>query len=354
MWVLVALLLFVAVAALAAGPQIRAHWRALLLVTEEFPQVPVKPLGLLTPPPGHHPLPPDAAEGPAIPSQAGEIAADLVVPGDGAAGGERRRPAIIIAMGVKTAEKDRPLILGFANTLARLGFVTLWPRLAALDQDRNLLEDPDTLVAAFQYLQRLDGVDPQRVSFIGISVGSSIAFVAAADPRIAADVHRVVFFGGYYDALEYLLALAGREAPVNGGRLPWEPAEGAVNHVREIFEEAGAQELQQVLVAGSYMEAERLLAAVPEERLRLLRERSPSQRLSGIRAPVLVLHERSDHYVPYTEALRLRLALDPGQIAAFSVVELLEHVQPRELDLRVIGEALKLEAFVAKALRELE
>ena len=39
---------------------------------------------------------------------------------------------------------------------------------------------------------------------------ASIGFVAAADPWIAEDVHAVVFFGGYYDALDYFVSLATR------------------------------------------------------------------------------------------------------------------------------------------------
>ena len=58
----------------------------------------------------------------------------------------------------------------------------------------------DALVAEFQYLQQQPYVKADKIGYIGVSVGSPLALLAAADPRINNDVAYAVSFGGYYDA----------------------------------------------------------------------------------------------------------------------------------------------------------
>jgi fermentation-respiration switch protein FrsA (DUF1100 family) len=51
-----------------------------------------------------------------------------------------------------------------------------------------------------------------------------------------------------------------------------------------------------------------LLAALPAGTQRLLDELSPERRLSGLAAPLFLVHGRDDPAVPYTESLRLLTA----------------------------------------------
>jgi hypothetical protein len=117
---LVAAVLLVPTALLWA-PTGQAHAKAMLLLAQEVPQVPVKPLGALTNTPLHERLVLTSAHNPLV--------ADLFrpVPRFGTIQ-PHTEPAVMLALGVKTKASDRTLILAFAQTLSRLGYVVLWPR----------------------------------------------------------------------------------------------------------------------------------------------------------------------------------------------------------------------------------
>jgi hypothetical protein len=180
---------------------IETHAKTLLLLSEVFPQAPVKPLSALTDPPVHRML--------QLASQQGTIVADLFLPTPRRGySGRHTTPAVMLAMGVKTKPRDKRLLPDVAQAMSRLGYVVLWPRLQALDKGLSMLEQPDTFIVSFRYLKALDSVAPHRIALMGISVGSSVAFVAAAEPRMNTDVRALIFFGGYHDIVDYLASLA--------------------------------------------------------------------------------------------------------------------------------------------------
>lgn len=306
-----------------------SHLKTLLLMSEAFAQSPLRPLGLLTRPPVTTSM-----------GLNGKINADLVLPSR-----PGPHPAIIFAMGVKTSDQDRPIILKFAETMSRLGFAVLWPRLALLDEGQDLPEDPSTFVEAFRYLEAHPQVDPTRISYLGFSIGSSLSLVAACHPDLANKVRSVVFFGGFYDVEAYLLAIAAGT--------PWQPAEDARKHFRDVLESTRAYSVLKVLDARSRAEAEVLLGAADPQELARLRRLSPAQVLQDLRAPVFILHDKGDTYVPYTESLALDRALD-GRKHTVTFVDLFEHVQPnRPLTWKDARELLKLYGFVRRTLAEI-
>lgn len=334
-----ALLLTLTIRALAP---LRAGLKALLLLLQEFPLVPLKPLGLLTRAPVHRQVTLDTPHGPVV--------ADLFMPRR-LLGQRRTGPALIFAMGVRTQVKDKPLLRHLADTLARLGYTVMWPRSATLDRGVPSFEQPETFVHAFDYLARLEGVDPSRISLVGFSVGSSIATVAAEDPRIADRVRGLLFFGGYYAAAEYIASLATGTATAGDSTILWTPHEGATGHLREIFAAAQADGLLRALEARSRDEALALLAQAPVSQRAVIAALDPSAGIERLRARVFILHDRSDPYVPYTESLKLARALEPRGGATLLLVRLFEHVQPRRrLAPQLITELAKLYTFLAKVL----
>src|SRR5919206_5264700 len=145
---------------------IETHAKTLLLLSEVFPQAPVKALSALTAPPVHRKI--------QLASQQGTIVADLFVPTPWRGHrGRHTTPAVMLALGVKTKPRDKLLLLDFAQALSRVGYVVLWPRLQALDKGISMLEHPSTFTVGFRYLERLDSVAPQRISLLGISAGAS-------------------------------------------------------------------------------------------------------------------------------------------------------------------------------------
>ena len=59
----------------------------------------------------------------------------------------------------------------------------LVPRLPGLRNGELTRADVDALVESYGWLSRQPGVNPERVGFAGFCVGSSLALLAAEDPR---------------------------------------------------------------------------------------------------------------------------------------------------------------------------
>jgi predicted esterase len=333
------LVVLVVLGALLAGPA-RAHTRVVLLLSQTLPVLPVKPLALVTAPPAHEQIRLEAAHG--------RIVVDRFLPAGTTGSGEAvPRPALVLAMGIKVSEQDRPILLGLAETLSRLGYVVIWPRLEPLDQGVALPEDPRTFVESVRYLQGLDVADPARISVIGFSVGASIALVAAQDPAIANNLRALVFFGGYYDLLDFLLSLATQTATLDGQQVAWHPSGDALGHVHEILRTKGLTEAADVLQAGSRAEAEALLAAAPQAELAALRQLSPSAGIERVRTRMFILHDKRDEFIHYFESERLHRALPPHVEKTYLPIELFEHVQfGTRLDWATIREASRLYGFL--------
>jgi dienelactone hydrolase len=315
--------LAVAVLLVLARRPLAAHVRAVLLLAQELPQSPIKPLGVLAAAPFH--------EGIELESAYGTIVADLFVPTSRFGANESTaRPAVVLVMGIKVSDHHRPILIGFADTLARLGFVVLWPRLAVLDQGVALPEEPATVVAGIQHLTELPQVDRERISLLGFSVGASTAFVAASTPGIADDVHAIVFFGGYFDLLAYLLSLATGTMVVDGQPVSWQPEDDAVGHMRQILQAKDALGVLQAFDATTREQAEALLRSAPERELAELRRYSPAEHLDRLQARLFVLHDESDRFVPFVESVKLARAQATHGEQSFLLKRLFEHAQFKE------------------------
>lgn len=269
------------------------HLKIILFITQQFPQIPIKPLGLVTSKPEHQKVEFETGHG--------KVVADLFVPQEG-----DKHGAVIMAMGVKTQPKDKPLVLSFANTMARLGYISFWPRLEVLDKGTSLPEEPATFVESFKYVEKLPSVDPERISYVGFSVGSSTALVASTHQQIKDQVYSLVFFGGYFDIFDYLLAL--------DKQTPWQPHQDAINHAKTLLvaKEIATQPAQ--LIQGKDADN--------------LKRYSPKEFIVDFKAKIFILHDKSDTYVPYTESIKLNQALSQKQDKEFLITDLFEHVQP--------------------------
>ncbi len=127
------------------------------------------------------------------------------------------------------ADLSDALLNRTADDLARLGWIVLIPSTPRLREGLLSPEDADVLVAAFQWLTQRSDVNPGRVGYAGFCVGSSLALVAAADPRINEQVAYVHTFGGYCDAASELRAICDwQHAQSSSGDQPWQPAPGAL------------------------------------------------------------------------------------------------------------------------------
>lgn len=266
----------------------------------------------------------------------------------------RQSPAVIVALGVYPAPLDDPNVRRLGDGLARSGIITLIPDSARLRAGDITPSEVDVLVDAFMALRRQPEVDPRRVGLLGLSVGGGLVLLAAGDDRIAPNVAFVQTVGGYYDALD-LLRQIGSATMLEPGRPPWQPSDLAVAaYRRQLIDivpvpsdrdalEAAYLAVDPIPVESSRLSPtgrlvqrlieerdpatiDRLLGELPPDALARLRRLSPRERTDAIAAPVFILHDVNDPYVPVSESRRLAAAL--GERARFREYRLFAHVVP--------------------------
>ncbi len=283
----------------------------------------------------------------------GRIAADVYRPAD-----EDRHAAIVFSMGAPPLDPDDSRLVKLAEDVARAGVVMLVPFSTRLDAELIQPGEVTALVGAFRYARAQDYVDPDRVGYIGVSVGGSLALLAAADEGISGDVDFVVSFGAYFDALHVLAAVSTRHISYNGLEEDWEPRNHSVRVMarqlidklenpvdrrvlEEIFvdrrspEEAGLWRLSAAgrasydfLTNRDPSRVDELMAQLPEEALSDLRLLSPSRNIDDVQADLFIVHDRGDPYIPYVESRRMRDRLAGREDIHYTEVSLFEHVEP--------------------------
>jgi dienelactone hydrolase len=288
------------------------------------------------------------------------------------ASADRRAGAMLLVFGVNNVGRNHPAIVRVADGLARTGVAVIVPESRALLEGRLEAAEIDGVVHAFETLAARPEVDSERVGIVGFSVGGSLALLAAADPRIAAQVRWVNAFGAYADAAEYLASVAAHayQAP-DGTVTEWIPTElarqvylqflleGVADPVDRAALEAAfaeailaadrgtrdealraslrtdaARAIYDLMVVRTLPEARTAIAALPPESGDFIAAISPAGAMDGLRADVHLMHERDDHHVPYVQSRALAAELDDaGQLTRHTEFRLFDHVQPDDLDL---------------------
>ena len=315
----------VAVAALAAflwGAALAWHaaepWlKAGLLFTDGVLRLPVRPLTWVTSEPERLEL----SWGGAEPAPAGRGV--LTLPG-----GAGPHPAVVLALGAEAARPDDPRVARLTDALARLGIATLHPLSESLDGGVVGPEEIERLVGAWRALGTEARVEPGRVGFVGLSVGGSLSLIAAADERIAGDVWFVMAVGPYADAGLLAAETASGIFESDDGRHAWEPR--AITRrvvLRSLASVAGGEEPAAALLApGGYDEALRRMRATEAGIAEWIEALSPLVHLDGLAAPVYLIHDREDRFVPWPHSELLASAHPPD---IYHRTDLFEHVEPK-------------------------
>lgn len=361
---LVALLALVLVAAgaLASTPQVETALRSGLLIPSLLGKAPLDPLAFFTPDPQHGELAFEAA--------GLRLRAQVYRPDDGG-----RHGAVVIAMGARPWAPDDPRLVRMATAMARSGVVVMTFRPPYLQADDIRPEEIEVLIAAFGALRSQPYVDPGRVGFLGISVGGSLALLAASDPRIAADVNFVVSLGAYYDVFQLIGEIARRRVCGSDGCSAWVPDPVTVavvrKHLIDTLEDAAERQLlsdlflrhrpvpeerlnalgrhgravYQMLANEDPDRVDERLAALPSETLGGFREISPSHLRGPVSAAVYVIHDRRDVHIPPIHGDQLVQALRAaGTDVRYVQFSTIQHVDPasRRDGFGTLGDALNL------------
>lgn len=321
-----------------------------LFIAQVFPQVPVKPLDWITGTPDHRHV--------VFSSSRGPVLGDLFLPRPLLGGVEpHTEPALIIAQGVKVPPGSMSGFLGLAASLARLGYVVLFPRLRSLARGHAGLEEPDTYIRSFDYLKGMTVVNPHRISFLGISVGSSIALVAAANRQINHEVHGLVWFAGYYNVFTYLVGVATKADALHGHEVRWQPSTGslgAVQQTRQILKDKGAKSLLRIFHAHTVAGAENVLRQTRRRTIMRMQRYNPAAHIRSYLAPTFILDDTGDMFVPYVESEKLVQALPRSQVRSFLLSNAFQHVMPGPGGLpRLVGGFFGIFGFIYTVLNSL-
>ena len=326
----------------------RTFAKTLLFVPSLIPGSPIRPINLFTETPTRTD----------ITFSDGETtwSGDLYLPST-----KPPHPGIVVALGVNPAGRNDERVVRLGEGLARMGLATLVPHSENLINKTLTPQEIDFTVASFQYLESRPEVDPERVGFLGVCVGSSLSLLAAQDERIRDQVNFVNWFGGYYRLEELIVSVATHSYELDGLRVPWTPDRLTDEVVKKrliefVDEDSDRQLLRRALIGhaplsqaeraglsptGTLVEelfqtddparAHALLARMPPEAHALLRLLSPATNVAQVKARVFVMDDSGDNLIPYVHSRSLADALDEETLARHSKFSVFSHVDLNKL-----------------------
>ena len=284
----------------------------------------------------------------------GTAVADIYRLSDG-----KPRAAVLLSLGANETGRDDTSVVNLGHALARAGYVVMFHWSPTMGLHANIdPAEPEKLVRAFQFLEGHDYVDRERVGLGGFCVGASLALVAASDPRISDRVHFVNAFGPFFDAESLFLQAASRAVLYEGESTPWEPdsltlrvmaskliesldnSTDADMLTRFYLEDETATRAELAVLSPSGRtvnslldgvephEAGALYSTLPSSFREDLARVSPSNHVDGLRARLLVMHDRDDQVVPIAESRRLVKATRDRIDVRYTEFLAFDHVRP--------------------------
>ncbi len=288
---------------------------------------------------------------------AGPIFLDVFEPATPAPPLPGGRAAYILISGVGDNRGDAQLV-NFEQSFARSGLVLMALTTPALLGYTLSVHDPAAVDLAFDTLARWPGVNPRAIGFIGLSAGGSALTLAAADAHLRDRVASLTLFGCFYDAADYLRDVGRRALLVSGRIEPWQPdivplqvladsltptlppSEGAI--IQQSFSPAFAplpasevalfssesRAVYHLLAGDEPGQVDANMAALSPAIISTLAALSPSGAVVQLRAPVYLMHDRHDPYVPFTESQDFARALSRlGHPYSFALFDIFQHVE---------------------------
>ncbi|HEY3992593.1 MAG TPA: hypothetical protein VGM01_06890 [Ktedonobacteraceae bacterium] len=290
-----------------------------------------------------------------LPSSSGTVFLGVYAPSASAPPVPGSREGMLVITGVGDNRKE-PQVVNFSQTLARSGIVVMTVTTPALIADRVDASDQDAVVRAFRVLQHWPEVGATRVGMFGVSAGGGLICLAAADARIRDQVAFVALLGSYFDTTTLLETLGRRAFAVNGQLQPWHPVpvpmqalsstiapflpgnDGSVlvnafvsypngaltsDQLAHLAPESAA--IYHLLVGDQPTRVTANMAALSPALRTMLANLSPSMVVNELHAPIYLLHDRTDQFVPVSESRAFAAALarihHPYDYAEFGIFQ---------------------------------
>ena len=313
-------ILLVVIFFMTSTPIGRVAAKTTLFVTQIIPDLPVRPLELISKTPSRQQI--------SFKTSNGEMAsADLYLPS-----GNDRNPAVIFFMGVVPPNRNDERIVNMSEGLARTGTAVLIPWLETQNAEIIIKEDIESLISAYEFLELHNRVIPEKIGMAGICTGASMAIIAAQDSRINQKVHFINAFAGYYDARDLIKAVSTKTKSYRGTSEPWIPDRLTTSLVNEHLIYGSSEKdkliLKEILTNGYWTKedrfslspqgqstldlisgttmanAEKAIENLPVGTRTYLKEISPSTKVADIQTKVLLMHDTSDLLIPPEESKR--------------------------------------------------
>ncbi len=241
------------------------------------------------------------------------------------------------------------------RAFSRNGYSVLIPMSEPMIDYRLSAEEHDIAVSAFTSLQQQSNVNPERVGMFGISVGGAVVVNAAQQPEIQDSVRMVHSLGGFFDASQVLAQMSLRAYQVDGEWHEWEPSATTFRATRNslvpllpsedrsaLWELFGKDEteipsdltpeghaLASVLTNRDPSRVDKLLGELPPVQKEFLDAISPAGDIDQLTTSVLLLHDRNDHVLPYSESVSLaNRAEEVDADVRLTLLDHFHHVRP--------------------------
>lgn len=297
-------------------------------------------------------------------------------------------PAVVFVNGATGRGRFHPDVQRVARGLARAGFLVLVPDPPGLADGAITVATARAVTAAAVEATRRGDVTDGRVGLLGVSVGASLALLAAEDPRLAPRVSAVVGVAPY-SSLPNVIRLATTGAYLDDGTLePFQadpflslvvarslvaalPAsadrERLLSLLRAVDDDSDeplailrtlstrslrpeVAAVVRVLQNRQSRAFDRLYAALPV-RLRAEFDRlSPLAAAGRLEAPVELVSAKKDRFFPLAESYALDGAAADVDVTVTGAAG--EHVIPQP-SLRDPAGLLRFDAFVVRSLKAL-
>lgn len=284
-------------------------------------------------------------------------AADLYLPAEG-----RAQAGVVLVPGVVENAPEDPRLVAFATTLARARFAVLVPSLPGFRALQVHPSDASEVSAAFSLLVSRSDLAPQgRAGIIALSYAVGISALAAMDERIRDQVRFILGVGGYYDMTEAIIFLttgyfkqderwqhlepdpyAARVFLESGKDSLGDPADRVVlESIEELRSRNPAADtsslaaglgpegraLYDLLQNTDPLRTPALIARLPQALQSTLSQLSLSNKdLAPLKARLILLADRADNMIPYSQSVELAHAVREGQAQVY-LVGSLAHVE---------------------------
>jgi hypothetical protein len=339
---------------------LRAAGRTATFVISVLPTLPDRPVTWLTREP--------RVERACYPTRAGDVAADLYLPGT-----PGPHPAMVVCLGVVPIGVDHPQVPRLGRALARAGFATLMHWSAIMRDEWLAPGDAEDIALAYDWLTQQPNIDATRSGLLGTCVGGSFALLAAAQPTIRERVAFVVAWAPYGSMWTFTRDIASASVEVDGTRIPWNVDQltrkvfvrsltatldaPEAEYLRAACAERGnalapnglsedAQALYPLLTTPDATEASAALHCLPVHLRARLDALSLDVHVSGIRAPLVILaHDADDEVIPIGESQRLCHAFPTTSEVRYTTFRMFKHLDPTRVKLPILALARELLKF---------